>query len=229
MVMWCQNSCFSVGRCNCESKSSSVRTKSIHANVNVNIWHMRRSLFSFSFATAATKLRSALIFFLPVTNIHPGKQIHWLNKVNSRERGLVWSNPPPCARFSAPRVGKWQLLELRLAVSWRRSPFWGTGIPGEDVPCAEEWRAQHLLLLPSQSRFPGDHLYPGKGNRWRSVPGVSLAELSPVWNAFERVLLAAAGLRALWALWSWGSRRTHLCRLFNLCTSAPKPACSWLS
>lgn len=195
MVMWCQNSCFSVGHCNCcncESKSSSVRKKSIHANVNVNIWHTRRSLFSFSFATAATKLRSALIFFLPVSNIHPGKQIYWLNKVSSRERELVGSNPPPCARFSAPRVGKWQLLELRLAVSWRRSSFWGTRVPG-DVPCAEEWRAQHLLLLSSQSRFPGDHLYPGKGNRWRSVLGVSLAELSPLWNAFERGALGSRG------------------------------------
>lgn len=108
-----------------------------HANGRFNIWHMRSSLFSFPFATAVTKLHSALVFFLPVTDTHPGKQIHRLNRDNSREWGILGSNCPDLCKvfnssgwkLAAPGATLGSFLQGKLGL-------------GQQSPRREIWLAQ---------------------------------------------------------------------------------------
>lgn len=115
---------------------------------------MRSSLFSFPFATAVTKLHSALVFFLPVTDMHPGKQIHRLNRDNSREWGILGSNCPDlCKGF--------QLFWLEIGSSWSYTwqfpagEAWsGAAEPQEgNLACTEPWLALHLPFCPASHVF----------------------------------------------------------------------------
>lgn len=108
---------------------------------------MRSSLFSFPFATAVTKLHSALVFFLPVTDMHPGKQIHRLNRGNSREWGILGSNcPDPCKVFSS---SSWKLAAPGATLGSFLQEKLGLG---QQNPRREIWLAQSHGLL-STSHF----------------------------------------------------------------------------
>lgn len=117
---------------------------------------MRSSLFSFPFAAAVTKLHSALVFFLPVTDMHPGKQIHRLNRDNSkrvRDFRIKLSRP----------VQGFQLFWLEIGSSW--SYTWqfpaGEACSGAaesqegDLARTEAWLAQHLPFCPASHVFQG--------------------------------------------------------------------------